>query len=142
MATIDITNRSNYFRPKNIQSCADFIMTATNMSVWEKQGDPSRIAFGGNCDVNVTEEYMETYRKEHPTEDDAMNIFIQKMQEFLPDGEIIAVETIAHEKLRYVTGHTIIITNDYTEVNNMHYQLEQHIRKKFSRPDFTLDDEY
>lgn len=143
MADTYITTRSNYFKPTNVQNCTDFILTSTGLKVWKKRNDPSWIAFGGDQDIEVTDAYMEEYLKGHPSEcDDAMDIFVKQLQTFLPENEIVAIQTIAHEKLKYVTGHTTVITKNYTESNSMHYQLERQIRERFNRPDFVLDDEY
>ena len=43
--------------------------------------------------------------------EDAEELY-KEFQRILPDGEVMAIFEIGHEKLRYVGGYTVVITNE------------------------------
>ena len=52
----------------------------------------------------------------------------KEFQRILPDGEVMAIFEIGHEKLRYVDGHTVVITNEAYQ-----FQSLQDIAKTMAR---------
>lgn len=52
----------------------------------------------------------------------------KEFQRILPDGEVMAIFEIGHEKLRYVDGYTVVITNETYQ-----FQSLQDIAKTMAR---------
>lgn len=54
--------------------------------------------------------------------DDQENIdeLYKAFQRILPDGEVLALFEVGHEKLRYVNGSTTIITNETYQSKSLH----------------------
>ena len=66
----------------------------------------------------VTNFFFELTKKDDFSDDEDVDVehsydeFIEGLQSFLPDGEVVAIIETGHEKLRYVGGYVVVITNN------------------------------
>lgn len=90
--------KSTDFRPNDAENCARFINKATELTVMICPTDFRKISIGGYGDIIVKDEYMQEYYEEHPDcNSDGMDIFIEKLQEFLPKDESVAIQVVEYE---------------------------------------------
>ena len=112
MANYNETARTNYFRvtdEKRYQELFSKLIAEDEIYDWTKTDENGIIwhAFGsyGCIEYEVDEDNWN--RSE----------FFKELQKILPDGEAFIFMASGYEKLRYVTGYSIIVTNK--EIQNI-----------------------
>ena len=67
------------------------------------------------------------------------NELYKAFQRILPDGEVLALFEVGHEKLRYVDGSTTIITNETYQSKSLHDITTKLARTIINNPNYTLN---
>ena len=70
--------------------------------------------------------------------DDTEELY-KAFQKILPDGEVLALFEVGHEKLRYVDGSTTIITNETYQSKSLHDITTKLARTITNNPNYTLN---
>ena len=63
----------------------------------------------------------------------------KEFQKILPDGEVLALIEIGHEKLRYVKGSTTVITNKTYQSKSLHNIATKMARTITNNPAYELN---
>ena len=128
MANYYSASRTNYFRVTDEVKYAalierltvgegelyDFTKTDENGVIWHGFGaydtidylNPAYDEFGDDED-----EFDEDAFDEEDYEDYDLDAFLKELATILPDGEAFILFNAGHEKLRYISGSAIIVTN-------------------------------
>jgi hypothetical protein len=107
MANYNAYSRTNYFKVTDVEKLKMLLaQTSGDVEVWEEDG---KVAFGAY-------DKLTSYYDEKNDVD--MEIF-PELQQLLPEGEVVVIQEVGHEKLRYLVGEAYIITKDTVEVINL-----------------------
>lgn len=107
--------RTNYFQVSNEEKLKDIVsrMSAGEDSVDLFTNHAPYYGFGGYgllCGVFQKCENGKEDESAYDIEAD-FDLMVKELQAILPNNEAIIIMNVGHEKLRYVTGHTVIITH-------------------------------
>lgn len=72
-------------------------------------------------------------------DNDDINELYKAFQKILPDGEVLALFEVGHEKLRYVDGSTTIITNKTYQYKSLHDIATNLARTITNNPTYDLN---
>lgn len=104
MADYISCTKTNYFQVTSEQELRDLVSKIDcedeiEISSSTEKGKTyySLCAYGSFYGIDDNEDAEELYKE---------------FQRILPDGEVMAIFEIGHEKLRYVGGYTVVITNE------------------------------
>lgn len=70
--------------------------------------------------------------------DDTEELY-KAFQKILPDGEVLALFTVGNEKLRYVTGDTVVITNKTYQSKSLQDVATNLARTITNNPNYNLN---
>jgi len=70
--------------------------------------------------------------------DDTEELY-KAFQKILPDGEVLALFTVGHEKLHYVEGYTTVITNEIYQSTSLQDMATNLARTITNNPDYNLN---
>lgn len=107
MANYNGTFRTNYFQVTDKEKFQNVVsaMYVANGEV-EAYEENGYFMFGGDGTL------MGALPKPADEDDEPdYDLMLEQLQDVLPDGEAILLMTAGHEKLRYVIGTTLVITN-------------------------------
>lgn len=133
MADFNCCIRSNYFRVIDEERLKNFIgsMEANCViSLWEMYSDRHEKLFTFGCEGYIW--------GSNPDEPD-FGKDLKKIGELLPDGEVLIVMTVGHEKLRYVSGVAYIVTNNYMTVIDLERLAINKAKKLLRDSDFSTN---
>lgn len=106
MADYYAFSRTNYFRVTDVEKLKE-IVEKVGAELFE--GENNTFAFGEYEDI--TSYYDEDL-------DEEIEIF-NELQPILPDGEALIFKEVGYEKLRYVSGYVIVVTNKEVKSTNL-----------------------
>ena len=103
--------RTNYFRIKNEEAFKEYINTLAttdgDFELWTKEdNNETYYAFGGNGSL-------------YSIENDEEDIY-QKLSEYVHQHDAIIITEVGYEKLRYLTGVSMVITQKGYEVVDLY----------------------
>ena len=133
MANYIARTRTNYFKVKDIKAFREEMekfSSMHNIEVWEKEIDGEiRVAFGGYDSL------VSVFPDEEALEPISMEGVIRP---HLEEGEACIIFEVGHEKLRYLTGEALVITQNATKYVNLTDVAIKSARKLLKRSDITF----
>lgn len=154
MANYYSTTRTNYFRVTDEVKYAalferltggesevfDFTRTDENGNTWHGFGAYDMI----NYIVPLYDNDDESYDEEEDDYDEEYDFdqFLDELQTILPDGEAFIMFNAGNEKLRYVCGNAIVVTNTKIEVLNLKNLAVAKAAEMLGNKDFETQCEY
>ena len=139
MANYVCTNRTNYFRVTDAEAFKKLLSqviidTDENLYVWEKEIDGKpHYAFG--IYANIIGVPNETGEPDYDR-------FIEGLQEYVAEDDSVLLFHAGHEKLRYVTGCTTVVTKASVDVIDMTDLALKLVKEKLNNPEFETVCEY
>lgn len=123
---MDIYSRTNYFRVTDPTRLRVIVGRIYDAELWETNG---MFAFGGyGC---ITEYFDEEL-------DDFVNIE-GELQKILPEGEVVIITEVVADKLRHISGFTLIITKDKVTHVNLEEEAIYRARKTLRNPNKVIE---
>lgn len=110
MANYYQSYRSNYFKVKDIEKLKE-IVDGIGAELWNSHSNEEYYAFG---DLDSSGGY-EMYYDDDDNEKDTC----EEIQKILDDDQICIINSIGHEKLRYLDAGTSMITNNTIKYKNL-----------------------
>lgn len=68
--------------------------------------------------------------------------FIHRLQKLLPDDEAVIITEVGSEKMRYLVGQIVIVTNKDVQYRNLDSLGKQIAREMLNNPDWNTKNEY
>lgn len=131
MANYESCTTTNYFQVTSEQELQDLVSridceAEIEISSSTEKGKIyySLCAYGSFCGVDDNEDLEELYKK---------------FQRILPDGEVFVLFETGHEKLRYVGGYTVVITNEIYQSESLHDFATKMARTITNNPTYELN---
>lgn len=116
MANYECVSRTNYFRVTDEAAYQKLFegLRASDLQDFTKTEDGIVYhGFGAYDTIEyVIESENDDFDPEYGDETYDFDVFLSKIQNILPDDEAFIYIESGHEKLRYITGYTIIVTKD------------------------------
>lgn len=116
------TYRTNYFKVTDVDKLKE-IVDNIDAELWENDEEENYYAFG-----RIGSWGYDTYYDEEDNEIDTC----KELQNILDKDQVCIINSIGHEKLRYLTAYSTVITNDeikYTDVFEKEKELVEPIIK-------------
>lgn len=123
--------KTNYFQVTSEQELRDLVSQIDcedeiEISSLTEKGKTyySLCVYGSFYGINNNENTEELYKE---------------FQRILPDGEVMAIFEIGHEKLRSVGGYTVVITNEAYQFKSLHDIATTMARNIINNPTYEID---
>lgn len=153
MATYQAMTRTNYFKTtdeERLRNIVSRMVCGDRVEIFENNGcfgfgaydsiqgvSPEDSNAGDEANASATED-DECY-EEKPCDYDLM---IHQLQEILPDGEVMLIFEVGHEKLRSFTGDATVLTNKKTECINLQEAAVKMAQNILGNPNWDTRCEY
>lgn len=127
MANYYGTTRTNYFHVKDADAFRSFmskvVVDEDSIHLWEDTDRDGNLVFGFGCYGSILGLPPEDVDDENDFDFDFdYDEFIDKLSEHLVKGDAAIIVEIGNEKLRYLTGSAMIVTendSEYLDINVM-----------------------
>ena len=117
MANYCCTIRTNYFHVKNeaeFRSLMEQVYGSEDaVEVWKKQDDEGNTTFGFGCYGGIAG--IRDMDEDDDLEETAFDRFLEKLQQCVAENDAIIILEAGNEKMRYVVGTALILTNKACE---------------------------
>lgn len=136
--------RTNYFRVNNPEDLKKLIGRVVSdegdIELWEdKDENGNRVfAFGGYssiigiCPVDNNNDDGE----DEDFEGAEYDLFIKELQKLIVDGDAIIITEVGHEKLRYLTAYSMIITKNDVQSIDLDRQSTRKASEMLDNPEY------
>lgn len=135
MANYIASARTNYFRvtdEEKYKKLFDGLCGEDDITGFTKEENGVIYhAFGSYCNI----EYCEVFGADDDYEYD-FNTFLNKLQKILPDDEVFIYMEAGHEKLRYVSGYVIVMTNKECKSMSLNAWARQQAKQMLNNDNF------
>lgn len=120
MANYCAASRTNYFRVTDEEAYAKlFANLCGEGGIHDFSKTVGGIVYHGFGCYGSVEYVVDSEDEEYGTWDDGFGAFIEGIQEILPPDDAFIYMESGNEKLRYVTGFSVIVTKDKVEYINI-----------------------
>lgn len=117
MANYCCTIRTNYFHVKNeleFRSLMEQVYGSEDtIEVWEKRDDGGSTMFGFGCYGGIAG--IRDTDEDDDLEETAFDRFLEKLQQCVAEDDAVIILEAGNEKMRYVVGTALILTNKACE---------------------------
>ena len=139
MANYISAYRTNYFRVTDEDKYNELIkkLSGEDFELFDKTAEDGTVyhGFGGYggiaYDANGTEDF-----------DEYIDDFLEDLRPIIPKDESVIFTEVGHEKLRYVTGYSTIVTHDGIECINLTDAAKDKAKEMLKKDDYTTTMEY
>lgn len=139
MANYMCVNRTNYFKVTDAEAFKTFLSKVETDAdekffVWEKEIDGKpHYAFGI---------YASIIGVQDKTEEADYDRFIDGLQEYVAEDDVVILFHAGHEKLRYVTGCATVITKNSVDILNIQDIAVRTAQEKLGNPEYSTECDY
>ena len=117
MANYCCTIRTNYFYVKDeaeFRSLMEQVYGSEDaVEVWKKQDDEGNTTFGFGCYGGIAG--IRDTDNDEDLEETAFDRFLEKLQQCVAENDAVIILEAGNEKMRYVVGTALILTNKTCE---------------------------
>lgn len=137
MANYVSTTRTNYFHVKDVEAFRAFMDNGSgdNLKLWDEKDDKGDTVFAFGCEGSI-------YGIQNEDENDNYDLFIENLQEYIADNDAVILTETGHEKLRYVSGYSAIITGSDIQHVNLDDMALSKAREMLGNPGFSTQMDY
>ena len=119
MANYCCTIRTNYFHVKDeaeFRSLMEQVYGSEDaVEVWEKRDDEGNMTFGFGCYGGIAGIRDTDDDEDDDLEETAFDRFLEKLQQCIAENDAVIILEAGNEKMRYVVGTALILTNKACE---------------------------
>ena len=129
--------RSNYFHVTDAEAFKKLMdsVSPDDLHLWEKMDDQGEAVFGFGCEGAI-------YGIPNENDDCNFDLFLEKLQKYIADGDAVILVEAGHEKLNYVTGQATIITKKEMQTIGIEEFALSKARDMVHNPDFNTQIDY
>ena len=125
MSTYHGTTRTNYFKVTDADKLREILESCdcddeAEIVVWTRADDDGNECFSFACAVSINGLIVGGGDNDENEREASYSAFAEELQKTLPDGEVILITEVGHEKLCDLVGTITVITNKEVKTKDLY----------------------